>query len=338
MLLITTTSLPPPLVTAAATTTSATTTTTIITTPHVYLHALAHSGDYACFHHELTRIISTAVTCTLQDAVDLLQRLLAFNPKKRITASEALSHAYVRPFRDRDTELSLSRSVRVAVEDAKRLSIKYYRTRLYREIQENLARLKASRSPQRAPAAPAASSEGAAPSARLRTLPGDAPQPGAFTPPSKPADIEPDASSFAAMSIGDRQHNASRVAGQRHAVAAAATGAAQPAVPSPQSTRVTNVVDSRAAFARQHQPPAPAVSSRGASGLRGSMGNAPAAAFARAEDSIMGGGGRDARKPSEAHAAASFATADDDTSPPVRAVATTAVQDDEPMLDVYGRR
>lgn len=33
------------------------------------------------------------------DALDLLQRLLVFNPDKRLTAEEALQHAYVAKYR-----------------------------------------------------------------------------------------------------------------------------------------------------------------------------------------------------------------------------------------------
>lgn len=151
-----------------------------------------------------------SATCfTHQDAIDFLKRLLAFNPKKRITAADALGHAYLKPFRDRDSELSLSRSVRVAVEDAKRLSIKDYRTRLYREIQENLARLKAARSPPRAvmpmadhdddvPASPA----GASRQAREK----DVTRPREHSSRAKPGPVEPDVSAFAALSIADRRH------------------------------------------------------------------------------------------------------------------------------------
>ena len=33
-------------------------------------------------------------------ALDLLERLLVYNPKQRMTAAEALKHEYVRPYRD----------------------------------------------------------------------------------------------------------------------------------------------------------------------------------------------------------------------------------------------
>ena len=166
-----------------------------------------------------------------KDAVDFLKRLLAFNPKKRITAADALGHAYLKPFRDRDTELSLSRSVRVAVEDAKRLSIKDYRTRLYREIQENLARLKAARSPPRAVIPMAdhadqapASLAGAPRPAREK----DATRPREQSSRAKPGPVEPDASAFAALSIGDRRHAPSQRSGAGGGAVAASVEVTSP--------------------------------------------------------------------------------------------------------------
>ncbi|KAG8927554.1 MAPK protein hog1 [Tulasnella sp. 418] len=38
--------------------------------------------------------------CTDQSALDLLERMLVFDPRKRITATEALSHDYVSPYHD----------------------------------------------------------------------------------------------------------------------------------------------------------------------------------------------------------------------------------------------
>jgi p38 MAP kinase len=37
---------------------------------------------------------------TVLVAIDLLERMLVFDPKKRITATEALSHEYLAPYHD----------------------------------------------------------------------------------------------------------------------------------------------------------------------------------------------------------------------------------------------
>jgi len=46
-------------------------------------------------------------------AVDLLCKMLTFNPKKRITAVQALDHPYLADVRDRDNEPQVRVRVRV---------------------------------------------------------------------------------------------------------------------------------------------------------------------------------------------------------------------------------
>ena len=41
---------------------------------------------------------------TLVLAIDLLERMLVFDPKKRITATEALAHEYLAPYHDPSDE------------------------------------------------------------------------------------------------------------------------------------------------------------------------------------------------------------------------------------------
>ncbi|XP_056638342.1 mitogen-activated protein kinase 15-like [Diorhabda sublineata] len=65
------------------------------------------------------------------DAIDLINRLLVFNPHDRLTAEEALEHAYVARFRNPDQEVSLEMSVIVPLNDDIRLSVDDYRNKLY---------------------------------------------------------------------------------------------------------------------------------------------------------------------------------------------------------------
>ena len=46
-----------------------------------------------------------------EDAVDLIQKLLVFNPQKRLTAEEALKHPYIRRFHNAADEPSLDYQV-----------------------------------------------------------------------------------------------------------------------------------------------------------------------------------------------------------------------------------
>jgi len=51
--------------------------------------------------------------------LDLLRRLLAFNPQKRLTASEALNHEYLKDVRDATTEFkSITSPIYFDFEDA----------------------------------------------------------------------------------------------------------------------------------------------------------------------------------------------------------------------------
>ncbi|MCI4392131.1 hypothetical protein PGIGA_G00142560 [Pangasianodon gigas] len=73
------------------------------------------------------------------DALDLLQRLLVFNPDKRLTAEEALQHSYVAKFHNPSREPSLDYEVILAVDDDIQLSVTQYRNKLYEMILEKRA-------------------------------------------------------------------------------------------------------------------------------------------------------------------------------------------------------
>lgn len=65
------------------------------------------------------------------DAIDMLQQLLHFDPKKRMTAEEALAHPFVRQFHDPAAERAADKKVDVAIDDNKKLSTFDYRQKLY---------------------------------------------------------------------------------------------------------------------------------------------------------------------------------------------------------------
>ncbi|XP_031408802.1 mitogen-activated protein kinase 15 isoform X2 [Meleagris gallopavo] len=69
-------------------------------------------------------------------ALDLLKKLLVFNPDKRLTAEEALQHPYVKRFHCPAREPSLGRDVILPLGDDTQLSVAEYRNKLYEMILE----------------------------------------------------------------------------------------------------------------------------------------------------------------------------------------------------------
>ncbi|KAF7211176.1 mitogen-activated protein kinase 15 isoform X2 [Nothobranchius furzeri] len=70
------------------------------------------------------------------DAIDLLKRLLVFNPDKRLTADQALQHPYVARFHNPAKEPALNYDVVLPVDDDVQLSVGQYRNKLYEMILE----------------------------------------------------------------------------------------------------------------------------------------------------------------------------------------------------------
>jgi mitogen-activated protein kinase 15 len=67
------------------------------------------------------------------DAIDLLKKLLAFNPMERPTAEECLRHPYVAQWHCPEKEVSAQAAVEIVLKDSDKRSIKAYRSQIYRE-------------------------------------------------------------------------------------------------------------------------------------------------------------------------------------------------------------
>ncbi|KAJ4428149.1 hypothetical protein ANN_24164 [Periplaneta americana] len=65
------------------------------------------------------------------DGVDLVSKLLVFNPHKRLTADQALEHSYVQRFRCEANEPVLGHAVLPPLRDDVQLSVDEYRNKLY---------------------------------------------------------------------------------------------------------------------------------------------------------------------------------------------------------------
>eukprot|EP01025_Chloroclados_australasicus_P049170 TRINITY_DN5590_c0_g1_i7.p2 TRINITY_DN5590_c0_g1~~TRINITY_DN5590_c0_g1_i7.p2 ORF type:complete len:436 (-),score=36.31 TRINITY_DN5590_c0_g1_i7:3928-5235(-) len=68
------------------------------------------------------------------DAVDLMRKLLQFNPEDRLSAEEALRHPYVKQFHNSVDEPVRRHPITIPVDDNERYSISQYREMLYAEI------------------------------------------------------------------------------------------------------------------------------------------------------------------------------------------------------------
>ena len=66
-----------------------------------------------------------------EDSVDLLKKLLRFNPDKRLTAEQALKHPYVRRFHNPTEEKNIGYDVVPPLSDDVQLSVEEYRNKLY---------------------------------------------------------------------------------------------------------------------------------------------------------------------------------------------------------------
>lgn len=65
------------------------------------------------------------------DGIDLLKKLLQFNPDKRLTAEQALKHPFVARFHNPEEEPSMDYDVIPALNDDVQLSVEEYRVKLY---------------------------------------------------------------------------------------------------------------------------------------------------------------------------------------------------------------
>ena len=71
-----------------------------------------------------------------EEALDLLKKLLIFNPNQRLTAEQALKHKYVKDFSQPEEEIVCSRVIKIPKNDNVKGSVRDYREAIYQDIIE----------------------------------------------------------------------------------------------------------------------------------------------------------------------------------------------------------
>ena len=87
------------------------------------------------------------------DALDLIKKLLQFNPNKRLTVEQALAHPYLAQFHCDEEEIGCPKTIVIPLDDHK-YPIKDYREKLYADIRKKRKEQRqefASREPTRVP-------------------------------------------------------------------------------------------------------------------------------------------------------------------------------------------
>lgn len=77
------------------------------------------------------RSLEDVIPSAPPDGIDLLKKLLQFNPDKRLTAEQALKHPFVARFHNPEEEPSMDYDVIPALNDDVQLSVEEYRVKLY---------------------------------------------------------------------------------------------------------------------------------------------------------------------------------------------------------------
>jgi mitogen-activated protein kinase 15 len=142
------------------------------------------------------------------EALDLLRKLLQFNPEKRLDSAAALRHPYLAQFHNPDDEPVLSRPITISMDDNKRSSISAYRKYLYKKIVQRKKEL-AGGKPKSSPSTASASGASATGSASTAGTSGSGTTSGSPTVPATSSTASGGASKSLSASGGSTASSAS---------------------------------------------------------------------------------------------------------------------------------
>jgi len=82
------------------------------------------------------RAFTDILPLATEDTTDYLERLLTFNPRKRLTATQALAQPYLKQFHVETDEPCCPRPIVVPMDDNRKFEVGQYRDQLYKLIRE----------------------------------------------------------------------------------------------------------------------------------------------------------------------------------------------------------
>lgn len=89
-----------------------------------------------------TKSLRSILPSAPEDAIDLIKKLLYFNPSKRLTAEQVLKHPYVAQFHNPAEEPNCTMRINIPIDDNQKFSIREYRNKLYQDIHKRRKELR----------------------------------------------------------------------------------------------------------------------------------------------------------------------------------------------------
>lgn len=71
-------------------------------------------------------------------AVDLLEKLLVYDPRNRLTVEEVLKHEYLKDFHKESDEIECKNKIVLKIDDNDKCSLSIYRGAIYANISDNI--------------------------------------------------------------------------------------------------------------------------------------------------------------------------------------------------------